>query len=500
LTSAGRGDGSACTAAKGAVGSRGHEGKTGSPSHPEAARHGGAIGTGRRGRLEEEEGVQADRSGSRLRLLALGLAALAAALVVAACGGDSGASGGGSGEKVTINLLVGQPESTRDDFNQKRDIQEFNDSQDKVEVNRESMDNDQLRTILKTRLNSNNGPDIFSYDTGPGFGGTLAKAGLVAPLDKYYDKYNWPIYDWARARATYGGKTYAIPDQVEEVGLFYNTSLLKKLGYAQPPKTVDELEAMADKAKAQGLIPLAFADKDQWPAGHQFSMMVSNLLGRKGLDDILYGNGSWDSPPVVKGIDLYFKQFAQKGYFPKGVNGLSYDDGNALFYQQKAVAVPTGTWLVSDITQKASFPVTFAPFPSIDGSPISPPAGVGGGYFVSAKTKHMPQVMEYLNWWMSKQQAQHRIETYNQIPAFSVDTSSLKVTPLFKQVLTSLSKSEDPSAFGYNIDVLTPENFNDVMSTGFQDVLNGGRTPQQQAADLEAAWKKAKKSGDILKR
>jgi raffinose/stachyose/melibiose transport system substrate-binding protein len=427
------------------------------------------------------------------------LAALVAALVVAACGG-SDSSGGGGGEKVTINLLVGQPESTRDDFNQKRDIQEYNDSQDKVEVKRESMDNDQLRTVLRTRLNSNEGPDVFGYDTGPGFGGTLAKAGLVAPLDSAYKKYNWPIYPWARQRATYGGKTYAIPDQVEEVGLFYNMDLLKKLGYSQPPQTVDEFEAMANKAKAQGLIPLAFADKDQWPAGHQFSMTVSNLIGRKGLDNILYGNGKWDSPEVVKGIDLYFKQFAEKGYFPKGVNGLSYDDGNALFYQGKAVAVPTGTWLVSDITQKASFPVTFAPFPSIDGSPVSPPAGVGGGLFVNAKTKHMPQVEQFLNWWMSKKNGQHRIEAYNQIPAYAVDTSSLKVTPLFKQVLTDLSKSEDPSAFGYNIDVLTPQNFNDVMFTGFQEVLGGGRTPQEQADDLQAAWAKAKKSGDTLQR
>ena len=33
--------------------------------------------------------------------------------------------------------------------------------------------------MLQTQLRSGEGPDVFSYDTGPGFAGALAKAGLV---------------------------------------------------------------------------------------------------------------------------------------------------------------------------------------------------------------------------------------------------------------------------------------------------------------------------------
>jgi raffinose/stachyose/melibiose transport system substrate-binding protein len=453
-----------------------------------------------RGAGRKEETMAAhDRRESRSRPLAfvLALAALFGVLGLAACGSDSG--GGGGGEKVTITFLTGQQESTRLEAQARAEIERFNKEHDNIEVKREAMDNDQLRSVLKTRLNSNSGPDVFSYDTGPGFGGVLAKAGLLEPLDSAYDKYDWKIYDWARQRATYSGKTYGLPDQVEEVGIFYNKDIFAKLG-VEPPTTVEEFEHIADLAKQRGLIPLAFADKDQWPAGHQFSMMVSNLLGRKGLDEILYGDGSWDTPKVVKGIDLYFRQFADKGYFPKGVNGIGYDDGNALFYQGKAAMVPTGTWLVADIAQKASFDPGFFPFPSIDGSPVAPPAGVGGGLFVSSRSKHKAQALEFLNWFASEENGKRRIETFNSIPAFPVDTSGLKVTPLFKQVLGDLSKAEDSSAFGYNIDVLTPSNFNDVMSSGFQDVLNGKRTAQEQADKLQAAWAKAKKSGDILTR
>ena len=42
--------------------------------------------------------------------------------------------------------------------------------------------------------------------------------------------------------------------------------------------------------------------------------------------------------------------------------------------------------------------------------------------------------------------------------------------------------------FGYNVDVLAPPEFNDMMLNGFQAMLVGDKTAEQQAADLEAAW------------
>ena len=424
-----------------------------------------------------------------------------AALVVAACGSDNESGGGSGGEKkVTLSMLVGQQETARLEAEAKKEIERFNEEHPNIQVKRESMDNDQLRTVVKTRLGSDQAPDVFGYDTGPGFGGVLAKSNLVAPIDDAYAKYKWNIYPWAKARATYGGKTYAVPTQVEEVGIYYNKDIFSKLG-AQPPKTVDELMAIADKAKAQKLIPLAYGDRDQWPASHQFSMTVSNLLGREGLDEILYGDGRWNDPKVVRGIELFFREFQDKGYFPKGANGIEYEDANALFFAGKAAMLPTGTWLVSQITQQAPFEVGFFPFPSIDGSKVAPPAGVGGGWFVAERSKKKAAVYEFLDWQLSKDTASNQVEVFNAIPAFPLDTSGLKVSPLFKQVLDDMAKSqEDESAFGYNIDVLTPANFNEVMSSGFQDVLNGSRTAKQQADRLQAAWAKAEKAGDTLEK
>jgi hypothetical protein len=48
---------------------------------------------------------------------------------------------------------------------------------------------------------------------------------------------------------------------------------------------------------------------------------------------------------------------------------------------------------------------------------------------------------------------------------------------------------------GYNIDVVAPQNFNEVMYTGFQEVTNGARSPAEQAGALQEAWADAKRAG-----
>ncbi|MBA2534751.1 MAG: extracellular solute-binding protein, partial [Rubrobacter sp.] len=227
----------------------------------------------------------------------------------------------------------------------------------------------------KTRLQSDQPPDAFSYDTGPGFGGVLADAGLLLPLEDAYKKNGWKTYDWAKQRATYNGTVYGVPDQVEEIIVYYNKNLIP-----EEPKTVDELRQIADDLKEQGKTPFAFGDQEQWPAGHIFSIGISNMLGREGLDNILYGDGRWDVPEVEEAVNLLFRNFVDSGYYPDGVNALTYDDTNALFFAGDAGMLPTGTWLVSTIVESVrDFEVGFFPFPSIDGSGIAPPAGVGTG-------------------------------------------------------------------------------------------------------------------------
>ena len=430
------------------------------------------------------------RAVSRRDFLRLGGAGLAGAALL----GTAGCGGGSQGGGTVVKFFTGTAETTSQErAYQEIQVERFQEQNPKYTLEREAVPTEDQRSVIQTRLQSNNPPDVFTYDTGPGFGGVLADAGLLMSLEKAYEQNGWDIYPWARQRATYDGTTYGVPDQVEEIIVYYNKDLVPEI-----PTTVDELRQIADDLKGQDIIPFAFGDQEQWPGGHMFSIGASNMLGRKGLDEILYGDGRWDVPEVVTAIDVIFREFNERGYYPEGVNAITYDDANSLFFSGQAAMAPTGTWLVSTIVESVQdFEVGVFPFPSIDGSGISPPAGVGSGLFVAKDAKEPEGAIAFIDYLQQESTARLLMEKLNTIPAHPVSTDGLDVSDLFKQVLADLSEEGQAKSFGYNIDVLAPANFNEVMFSGFQEVLNGSRTAEEQAEALQAAWEKAKRQGNI---
>jgi raffinose/stachyose/melibiose transport system substrate-binding protein len=431
------------------------------------------------------------RAVSRKDFLRLGGAGLAGAALLGTAGCGGGSQGGGE----VVKFFTSTEETTA----LERAVIEilvdgFQEKNPKYTLEREAVPLEDQRSVIQTRLQSNDPPDVFQYDTGPGFGGVLADAGLLRSLEDAYKQKGWKIYDWAKQRATYDGTVYGVPSRVEELIVYYNKDLVREV-----PQTVEDLQAIADDLKAQDIIPLAFGDQEQWPGGHMFSFGASNVLGREGLDKILYGDGRWDTPEVVTAIDVIFRDFAERGYYPEGVNAITYDDANALFFSGQAAMVPTGTWLVSTIVESVQdFEVDFFPFPSIDGSSISPPAGVGSGLFVAKNAKNPEGAIAFLDYLQQEETARQAAERLNIIPAHPIDTGGLDVSGLFKQVLEDLSDEGQAQSFGYNIDILTPANFNEVMFSGFQEVLNGTRSAQEQATALQDAWAKAKQQGKLV--
>jgi raffinose/stachyose/melibiose transport system substrate-binding protein len=230
-------------------------------------------------------------------------------------------------------------------------------------------------------------------------------------------------------------------------------------------------------------------------------MTASNLLGREGIDARLYSEEPWNSPEVVQAIDIFFSDFVERGYFAGNPTALGYEDANELFYAGEAAMLPTGTWLVGDITERADFEAGFFPLPAIDGRPIAPPAGVGGGLFMAANAQNPEAALVVADFLHGEEEMRRRMEELSQIPAFPIDTEGLELSPLFQEVVEDLAESSGESAeFGYNIDVLTPARFNEVMATGFQEVMNGDRTPQEQADALQAAYEEAAAEGETLER
>ena len=113
--------------------------------------------------------------------LVLGTAAIIA-LTLSAC---TGGAPQGNTDPDSIRYLIGQPEDTADLDLVKEDLKAF-EEETGISVKLDVVPAENMRTVLQTQLRSGEGPDVFGYDTGPGFAGALEKAGLLYDLTDAY--------------------------------------------------------------------------------------------------------------------------------------------------------------------------------------------------------------------------------------------------------------------------------------------------------------------------
>ena len=145
-------------------------------------------------------------------------------------------------------------------------IDQFEAANPGVTINRELQDFDNLRTILQTSLAAGEGPDVFFWGPGAGFMQPLIDAELLLPLDEYADEFGWRerIFPWTFESVTFDDALYGLGNELEYIGVYYNTAIFEQLGLEEP-ETFDELVAIAEAVKAEGITPFAFTNQPGWP-------------------------------------------------------------------------------------------------------------------------------------------------------------------------------------------------------------------------------------------
>jgi raffinose/stachyose/melibiose transport system substrate-binding protein len=423
------------------------------------------------------------------RSLLAGLAvSAAAALLLTGCTGGAPTGTAATGDGKNVTYLIGQPDTPAQLKEIQAEMKRF-EVDSGVKVKLDVVPNDQARTLVQTRLRSGKGPDVFGYDTGPGFAGVLAKAGLLYDLTEHEQEADWGIYDWAAKTVTFDGKFYGIPDQIEQVGLYYNKDLFAQYDL-EPPTTMPLLEKAAKTFKANGIIPFAAGDKEGWEGGHWLSMALASQVGADEMASLIAGDSDWDSTGVKNALNTW-ASFQKAGYLPPSPNGITYDNSNALFYSGKAAMNPTGTWLIQTINEAAKQDVGFVNFPAPNGEAVAT-TGLGSGTFMSSSSKNTDAALKLMDFLVSEEHGQWELTQYR-IPAFQVTGSDTSPSPLFQQVVDdTASYAANGQGTGANIDVSATDVFNQAMWNGMQAIAGGTKTPDQVAASLQAAAEKAK--------
>ena len=189
-----------------------------------------------------------------------------------------------------------------------------------------------------------------------------ARNGLLTPIDDVWKTIS-ANYSEGMKKAAQGddGKQYAVPIVSYPWVMLYRKSLFAEKGYTVP-KTWDEFVTLAKKIQADGLIPVAFADKDGWPAMGTFDVMNMRLNGYQFHADLLAGKAKWTDPKV----QAVFKKWAE--YLPYTQSdplGRTWQEGAQTWANNKAAMYFLGTFASQQVAPADLADVDFFPFPTL---------------------------------------------------------------------------------------------------------------------------------------
>ncbi|WP_433547950.1 extracellular solute-binding protein [Streptomyces sp. CA-294286] len=171
------------------------------------------------------------------------------ALAATACGGDSdgGQTKGKGGELAGEVTWWDTSTVGSEDKVFKKIAEDFKKKHPKVTVKYVNVPFGDAQNKFKNAAQAGGAPDVIRAEVAwtPDF----ADLGYLAPLDGTAALKNQDDFlKQAAASTKYKDKTYAVPQVIDSMGIFYNKKMFKDAG-VEVPKTVDELKTVSKKIK-----------------------------------------------------------------------------------------------------------------------------------------------------------------------------------------------------------------------------------------------------------
>ena len=168
----------------------------------------------------------------------------------------------------------------------------------------------------------------------------FAAQGLLAPIDDVWNKIGGNFNDATKSLSKgLDGKYYFVPIYNYPWVVFYNKSTFSSKNYSVPTSW-DDFVSLAKKMKKDGLIPIAFADKDLWPALGTFDILNLRLNGYDFHMQLMQNKVPYTDPKVT---DVFDKWAEILPYCQSGANGRIWQDAAKALESKKAGMMFQGT-------------------------------------------------------------------------------------------------------------------------------------------------------------
>ena len=143
------------------------------------------------------------------------------------------------------------------------------------------------------------------------------------------------------------GKTYLMPMFYGPCGLFYNAGLFEEKGW-DVPTTWDEMWALGDKAKEEGIALFTYPTTGYFDAF--FYALMHETMGDDFSKALTYEDGIWDTEGAKQAFDIVAKlaTYTEKTT-PANANDNDFRKNQQLVLDNKALFMPNGNWVIGEM-------------------------------------------------------------------------------------------------------------------------------------------------------
>ncbi|WP_309085887.1 extracellular solute-binding protein [Chelativorans sp.] len=251
------------------------------------------------------------------------------------------------------------------------------------------------------------------------------------------------------------GRIWAIPQQRDAIGIYYNRDMLASAGYSDFPETWEDFEAAAEKLKAAGHIAIAL--DGAWST----LLMWSNLIGThpeaNGFlqEGIRYADDYPLNPAVVTATET-LKRWHNAGYVNADAFSGDFQNAAAAYLSGEAAMVANGPWMVNtQLRTNAAIEglyerTGYAPSPGWEpgarGAIVVTGAGWSSGHTANDETAEA--VLAFLKFLSSPEEQLEQARLTGARPAVKIEPEAIVASNL-EPLGSTLAEQADSLAFTY---------------------------------------------------
>ncbi|RVX38610.1 carbohydrate ABC transporter substrate-binding protein (CUT1 family) [Nonomuraea polychroma] len=428
-------------------------------------------------------------------------AALLGTLTLAACSGggpaqapaaDAAATPEFSGTLSILTKFAGDPtdayfENLAAEYQKKH-------PQVKVELIQET--DQSVKDKLKTLTASDALPDIYFTWTG-NWADNYIRGGRAADLTKVIG----PDTEWGKtfspgslAAFARDGKNYGIPLYGNGKFMGYNKQAFEKAGVTVPAAFEDLIAACGPLRKA-GYEPIAFGNKDGWPALHYLQQLFAYNVPQATLEaDFVPETAKLADPGYVTSLNQFKTLVDQCTDTKSGTNGVLYTSAQEAFAGGKAAMYYQEILEFDNATSGKVKPDDFGIFPlPVPKNAAGDPAVLEGspeGYLINAKSPRVALAVDFMKFATGLENAKVlSAPPYGQpstvIGAVTPETSS-------KAVYEGVQLVNKAPKLAIWLDTVTVPEVADAWLAGGEALISGGTTAEKVLDSVRQASDAAK--------